>query len=250
MTLQEWKIFKYLSIAIFAAGIFSAFFSQQSKGRSRAAHWVNSFGFILTWFAGYGMMKATGLKMKEPWILNSIVGSFAAFTLTVWSVGVTKWRPLMGALAATGYAFSIVAMTFRGAPCGSILSITLPLVFGGSFVYLQKLGSGQEEDLVVAQQESLNWFWWIARIEGLSLIVLFGVYMPLKYGAKIVLDGGQGWFGWAHGIFQVVYVAGLISVVRLQKWPITRGVAGFVASLLPLGTFFFEKKFKSESSSE
>jgi integral membrane protein len=91
---------------------------------------------------------------------------------------------------------------------------------------------------------TIRWFAWLARAEGLSLLLLFGVYMPLKHGAGIVLDGGQGWFGWMHGVLQLLYLVALVVTARVHDWGIARQAAGFVASLLPFGTFVFERRVR------
>ncbi len=83
-----------------------------------------------------------------------------------------------------------------------------------------------------------RWFTSIALAEGASLVALFGVAMPLKYVA------GQpepvAWFGMAHGVLFSVYVVALGSVTRVDGWSWGRSALGFVASLLPLGTFALE----------
>jgi integral membrane protein len=85
----------------------------------------------------------------------------------------------------------------------------------------------------------LSTFLWVARLEGLSLIVLMGIAMPLKYGL--------GWEhatmvpGWAHGVLFVAYTALLFAVGFQQRWSLGRVVAGGAASLLPFGTFVFER---------
>lgn len=86
----------------------------------------------------------------------------------------------------------------------------------------------------------MRWFVWIARAEGLSLIALFFVAMPLKYGAGILEP--VKYVGWIHGLLFILYVAALLSVSVLERWSLTRTAAGFVASVLPFGTFVFERQ--------
>lgn len=245
MTILLLKVMKYVGVSLFAAGIFAALFSQQTRQRSVAAHWVATTGFLLTWIAGYGAMKAMGYKLSSPWIVNSIVASTVVLAATLYAVGSQSMRPWLGALATTGFVFSLVAMTFRSAACGSVLSLILPVAFASSLVAMLYIRGTHEENLQTLQQDSLHWFVWIARIEGLSLLVLLGLYMPLRYGIHIVLDGGHGWFGWIHGIFQVIYVAGLFSTAKWQGWSLQRSVGAFVASLLPFGTWLFERKIRA-----
>lgn len=81
-------------------------------------------------------------------------------------------------------------------------------------------------------------FLWVARLEGLSLLVLFFVAMPLKYGA--------GWShatevpGWFHGLLFVAYVGLLAAVAHREGWSPIRAALGFLAAFAPFGTFLFE----------
>ena len=84
-----------------------------------------------------------------------------------------------------------------------------------------------------------TWFTNLARLEGVSLLVLFGVAMPLKYAAGIA--EATVWTGWAHGCLFLVYLVALDSQRRVAGWSIGTAAAGFVASLLPFGTFVFER---------
>lgn len=82
-------------------------------------------------------------------------------------------------------------------------------------------------------------FLWVARLEGLSLLVLFFVAMPLKYGA--------GWEhatippGWAHGVLFMGYCATLGLLAWADRWSIPRVGLAFVAAFVPFGTFAFER---------
>ncbi|MCB9674870.1 MAG: DUF3817 domain-containing protein [Alphaproteobacteria bacterium] len=88
----------------------------------------------------------------------------------------------------------------------------------------------------------LQGFLWVARFEGLSLLVMFLVAMPLKYlfgHPEAVLA-----VGWIHGLLFIAYVVALGLVAREQGWSMARIAAGFVASLLPAGTFVFERRIE------
>jgi len=82
-------------------------------------------------------------------------------------------------------------------------------------------------------------FLWVARLEGLSLLLLMGVAMPLKYGMGF--EHATQVPGWAHGVLFIAYVA-LLGVVGLRSgWSLARIAAGFVAAFVPFGTFVFER---------
>jgi integral membrane protein len=83
-------------------------------------------------------------------------------------------------------------------------------------------------------------FVWIARAEGLSLLLLFGVAMPLKYGMG--WSEATWWPGLAHGLLFLAYVAALSVLARAESWPRAQVGVAFVASLLPFGTFLFERR--------
>ena len=80
----------------------------------------------------------------------------------------------------------------------------------------------------------------VAILEGVSFLVLLLVAMPLKYLA------GQPQairpVGMAHGVLFVLYVLLLVQQTIARSWPLRTVVLGFVASLVPLGTFWADKK--------
>jgi integral membrane protein len=87
---------------------------------------------------------------------------------------------------------------------------------------------------------TVRWFLWIARAEGLSLILLFGVAMPLKYALgvpELVKPVGM-----AHGALFIVYALALWHAGRAAGWGWGRLALGFVASFVPFGTVLFEAR--------
>ncbi|WP_394973285.1 DUF3817 domain-containing protein [uncultured Croceitalea sp.] len=80
-----------------------------------------------------------------------------------------------------------------------------------------------------------------AILEGISYLLLFGLTMPLKYWAE--LGEPNKIVGMAHGILFILFVvlAGIVCWER--KWSIKRFFILFVASLLPFGTFYADKKY-------
>lgn len=87
---------------------------------------------------------------------------------------------------------------------------------------------------------TVRWFLWVARAEGISLLLLFGVAMPLKY--VFDLPEFVKPVGMAHGALFVVYGLALWHTARLEGWTALRIILGFVASLLPFGTFVYERR--------
>ena len=81
-------------------------------------------------------------------------------------------------------------------------------------------------------------FRWIARAEGVSLLLLMGVAMPLKYGwgfAEATLVPG-----WIHGGLFLAYVAALAWIGSEQMWSWSRSGLAFLAAWVPFGTMAFE----------
>ncbi|WP_343486743.1 DUF3817 domain-containing protein [Allomuricauda sp. d1] len=85
----------------------------------------------------------------------------------------------------------------------------------------------------------------IAILEGISYLLLFGLTMPLKYWAEI----GQPnkWVGYAHGVLFILFVVIAAVFCYERKWSIKRFLILFVASLLPFGTFYADKKYLSKA---
>ncbi|MBA2320129.1 MAG: DUF3817 domain-containing protein [Deltaproteobacteria bacterium] len=82
-----------------------------------------------------------------------------------------------------------------------------------------------------------RWFRGIALAEGVSLVTLFAVAMPLKYAFG--RPEAVAVVGWIHGILFLAYVVALLAAARAEGWRPTTVLAGFVASLVPFGPFAF-----------
>jgi integral membrane protein len=86
----------------------------------------------------------------------------------------------------------------------------------------------------------LTRFKWVAFLEGTSLILLI-FCMPLKH----IFDIPQPtkYVGLTHGILAILYVFTLIDFSINYRIGALRVVQFFIASLLPFGTFYAEKKW-------
>jgi len=84
----------------------------------------------------------------------------------------------------------------------------------------------------------------IGFIEGISFLVLLLIAMPLKYLAgqpeavRIV--------GTAHGALFVLYVLALLLAAFNRKWQPGIVLGGFIASVVPLGPFVFDRWLKTQ----
>lgn len=89
----------------------------------------------------------------------------------------------------------------------------------------------------------------IGFFEGLSFIILVFIAVPLKYIFK--MPTAVKIVGMAHGLLFVLYILGLIQVAIALNWNFRKIALAFVASILPFGTFYADKKlFKPEQEAQ
>jgi len=81
----------------------------------------------------------------------------------------------------------------------------------------------------------------IAIAEGWSYILLLGIAMPLKYWAD--LPEAVKYTGWVHGLLFVLYMFLLIRLWLEVGWNFPKVLIAFIVSLIPFGTFWFERKY-------
>jgi integral membrane protein len=95
-------------------------------------------------------------------------------------------------------------------------------------------------------QTSIGRFRIICFLEGLSYLVLLLIAMPLKYYAgnpepvRII--------GMAHGLLFILYVLLAVQVKIEHKWSILKFLLALLASLIPVGTFYFDRKYLSDKN--
>ncbi len=90
-------------------------------------------------------------------------------------------------------------------------------------------------------QTSFRRFRTVAFAEGTSFILLVGVGMPLKYLADLPYPNKV--LGMLHGVLTVLYLFALIEFALEHKISFKQSVLFLVASLLPFGTFYADKKW-------
>ena len=81
----------------------------------------------------------------------------------------------------------------------------------------------------------------ISFLEGISYLSLFLISMPMKYlmGNEILMKP----IGYAHGFLFVAYVILAFMIKDDMKWNLkTLGIV-LIASLIPFGTFWINKKY-------
>lgn len=86
----------------------------------------------------------------------------------------------------------------------------------------------------------------LGLIEGLSLLLLISVAMPLKYLAGNPLPVRIG--GMLHGLLFVAYVGVLLLTARQRRWPLTTILIGVVVSTLPFGFWLSDDYLPADDS--
>ncbi len=86
----------------------------------------------------------------------------------------------------------------------------------------------------------------VSYAEGLSLLTLLFIAMPLKYFMDMPETVKVA--GWIHGILFIAYVVILIAVQVSRRWSLLFFVGAFVASLVPFGTFVLDKHLQRKEA--
>ena len=86
----------------------------------------------------------------------------------------------------------------------------------------------------------------IGFLEGVSLLVLLGIAMPLKYLAG--QPAAVRYVGMAHGVLFVVYVLLVIQVAIGHRWSFGKTALALVASIFPFGTFWADRRLFSNNN--
>ncbi|MEM6291276.1 MAG: DUF3817 domain-containing protein [Myxococcota bacterium] len=240
-----WRFVKFVSVALLASGVFGSIFGATPATRRRAGQRIATVGLFGVWLAGYALAKKTGVSIGEPWISRSLLAGLLALAGACMAGASDRVPPWAAALGLGGLLSGFGWMSSRTLEQAWMLGAAVPaVVAAGTVLWIARRNDPVEAD-PERDDATFQWFTWLARAEGVSLLMLFGVYMPLKYGAGIVLDNGQGWFGWVHGVLQLAYIVSLLVTARVLGWGLLRTTLGFVASLVPLGTFIFERRARS-----
>ena len=92
---------------------------------------------------------------------------------------------------------------------------------------------------------SIGFFRLIAFLEGISLLILVFIAMPIKYGLgdpSVVKMVGQ-----AHGILFLLFILLAIKVSIEQVWRFkTTTWKVLISSFIPFGTFYIDKHILSK----
>lgn len=79
-------------------------------------------------------------------------------------------------------------------------------------------------------------------LDGLSLLILLGIAMPLKYFAGLPL--AVTIMGSLHGVIFIVYIASIAWAQLRLQWPIVYSIVAVLVAFIPLGNFVFDRYIK------
>ncbi|WP_299096731.1 DUF3817 domain-containing protein [Winogradskyella sp.] len=81
----------------------------------------------------------------------------------------------------------------------------------------------------------------VAHLEGLSYILLLFIATPLKYFAED--PQYVRLLGMPHGLLFIAYVVMAVLMSKDMKWDGKTLMKVLVASIIPFGTFYIDKKY-------
>lgn len=108
------------------------------------------------------------------------------------------------------------------------------------FYYFCK-GIGSIRDQATYPNKMLKLFKIVAFLEGISLLLLFFFAMPMKYLMDDPLYVKH--IGMAHGVLFIAYVVLALMLKYEYNWTGKKLTIILLASVLPFGTFYVEKKY-------
>lgn len=102
--------------------------------------------------------------------------------------------------------------------------------------YVSRLTFGaMEQNIPLALKRLI----WVGHAEGISYLILLGIAMPLKYLWK--MPEAVRITGSLHGVLFVLFVFALINAKMDLKLSAGKIALGFLASIIPFGTFFLSR---------
>lgn len=79
----------------------------------------------------------------------------------------------------------------------------------------------------------------VSFLEGVSFVLLLGIAMPLKYWLD--MPTFMPYAGMFHGVMFLGFIILLLVVCQAKGWSLKVFLLGFVASIVPLMPFWFER---------
>ena len=88
----------------------------------------------------------------------------------------------------------------------------------------------------------------MAYIEGTSFLLILFVTMPLKYTFDYPQPNKV--VGLIHGLFFIMYVYAVIQIRIDEGWSLKKTTLALLASIIPFGTFWADKKLFLQNEKE
>ncbi len=82
----------------------------------------------------------------------------------------------------------------------------------------------------------------IGFIEGISYLLLLFIAMPMKYMMGIAI--ATKIVGMIHGVLFIVFLVILMQAAQKHNFAMKESIIFFIASLIPFGTFFTDRRLR------
>ncbi len=235
-----WRFIKFLSLCLLAGGVFSSVLSNRSEKRMRALA-VTTAGLFGVWFCGYALLKLSDRGLFEAWVLVAMAASVVLHFCAARMAHVPGSGRVTAGFTLAALFLAVGVMSLRAVDLTGIAALAgIAGVVAALIVAFAVDPGKRESSLESISAASWSWFVWLARLEGLSLILMLLVSMPLRRFAGISVDGGTGLLAWAHGALFLFYLQAVYSTGSVLHWSWKRQALGFLLGLVPAGTFLFE----------
>lgn len=235
-TFIAWRLAKFLVFALFCGGLFGVVVGKTRRRRVLAAYALVMPGFVGSWM----LMKERGLSLGIPFVAVSLVLSASAMHMAFLCAHLPAPRAITPRLTLGCLFATIALMVIRPSEPWLIAAIVGCALLAGWAVAAALWNGTDADPSFEAHRTAVRSFRVIARLEGLSLLLMVGLSMPLRM-VGFDIDGDSNIIAWAHGVLVIAYVQALFGVAGLLRWSTGRRVWGLLAGLVPVGTFAFER---------
>ncbi len=86
----------------------------------------------------------------------------------------------------------------------------------------------------------------VAIAEGVSLLALFLIAMPIKYLGGVAT--AVKYTGWVHGLLFLLLCVALLLAIAAARLSVKFSALVFIASLVPFGFLFVDRRLKEEAA--
>jgi len=122
-----------------------------------------------------------------------------------------------------------------------IVNIFVAFISGALSVYFAKIIKMKLDSRESVGVSDISIFKFVSFLEGVSYVLLLFIAVPIKYLAENAMF--VKWLGMPHGILFILYIILALWIRSKMKWTPMITVIVLVASLLPFGTFYVNKKY-------